>query len=783
MFLVLVPFAFWIVRVGVFARIRTVLSRSSHRRITNVVFPYGIYDSIGRRPYMEDRFLVVGELRGDPRASIYAVFDGHGGAAAAEFCVNRMVPLLVSDPAFPLLPVKAISNAFVRTDEEFLAHARSCRPPLDDGTTAIAALIMGRTLLVANAGDSRAILVHRDGTVEAMSDDHKPNRPDEIQRIKQAGGVVYFHGVWRVGGVLAVSRAIGDRILKPVVTAQPELKQCTITAGHAFLVLATDGVWDVMTNDDVGAIVSSICDPQEAASRLVMEALDRGSADNITALVINLTTPRCPLVNEDAAAYDTDGFSSSSLNGGGGGSNGMSNGSSPGGSGSNVSGYGTSSSSSGAGATPSAYSLNGGRGGVSANEDLSPRSPSIRPASTSSTVTGSPRHRPNSFYCRTAASSETDSSPDLRPSASASGAAAVISPAAQQQQSHAADVLSSADSDSCHATEASTDGVPWGPTITTTTTGASSSSDGMRGRHSRSTALRSPREADGRATSTSSALRSPRESSTSTSSAVFNQTPGRAIDSAAAKTQSPSSSFIESSSAAATALFDVARRSPSKVAAATSTSRRDAAGAAAADAASAPRRGADATDASRGSTSSSSTSLPAPYSESASSRSPGGLGQRRSSDSETTDASRTTATSFSQGRGDDFIVGAPFDAGTAAAAASASAALQLRESNAIDGTSSAAAELAKSSSRQLRALGSDALDPAQQPQQQTDLNSSSSSNAASTQQLYTSHSSNSSSLRDPHAIDLNSASDLLLITMFNDDVISQARAPTTVVTL
>ena len=60
---------------------------------------------------------------------------------------------------------------------------------------------------------------------------------------------MYFHGVWRVGGVLAVSRAIGDRVLKPVVTAAPEMRTRIITGEDAFLVLATDGVWDVLSNE------------------------------------------------------------------------------------------------------------------------------------------------------------------------------------------------------------------------------------------------------------------------------------------------------------------------------------------------------------------------------------------------------------------------------------------------------------------------------------------------------------------------------------------------------
>lgn len=127
-------------------------------------------------------------------------------------------------------------------------------PPLDDGTTAVAALFLGDRIYVANVGDSRAILVKRSGRVEALSDDHKPNRPDEAKRIRSLGGRVLFHGVWRVNGILAVSRAIGDRILKQFVTGVPEIKSCRISPStDAYVVLASDGLWDTLTHEDVSA--------------------------------------------------------------------------------------------------------------------------------------------------------------------------------------------------------------------------------------------------------------------------------------------------------------------------------------------------------------------------------------------------------------------------------------------------------------------------------------------------------------------------------------------------
>lgn len=82
----------------------------------------------------------------------------------------------------------------------------------------------------------------------ALSDDHKPARNDEHDRIEDAGGAVIWAGTWRVSGVLAVSRAFGDRPLKRYVISRPDVRHVDVGTGEEMLVLASDGIWDVMTN-------------------------------------------------------------------------------------------------------------------------------------------------------------------------------------------------------------------------------------------------------------------------------------------------------------------------------------------------------------------------------------------------------------------------------------------------------------------------------------------------------------------------------------------------------
>jgi serine/threonine protein phosphatase PrpC len=290
---------------------------SASRRRVETAQPYGAAESVGRRAYMEDRHVVAvlgggsgggsgggGGGSGGARAgaaALYGVFDGHAGARAAQFCASFVAATVASNIAWPAAPAAALSGAFLGLDAAFLRVAAAESPPLDDGTTALVAVVAGGRVHVANAGDSRAVLVRAGGGAVALSDDHKPNRPDEVARIRALGGTVFFHGVWRVAGVLAVSRSIGDRSLKPYVTAVPDVLTHDVAPGDEALVLASDGLWDVLSSAAVAATCAAAfragaggagapahAVAQRAATTLVRDAILGGSADNVTVLVVDL---------------------------------------------------------------------------------------------------------------------------------------------------------------------------------------------------------------------------------------------------------------------------------------------------------------------------------------------------------------------------------------------------------------------------------------------------------------------------------------------------------------
>ncbi len=249
----------------------------------NMKFSYGYSSLRGRRASMEDFHDAKSSKVGDQVIGLFGVFDGHGGSQAAEYVKKNLFDNLLKHPKFIDDTKLAIAESYKQTDQDYLrAESNQQR---DAGSTASTAVLVGDRLLVANVGDSRAVIC-RGGKAFALSNDHKPNRIDERRRIEDAGGVVMWDRTWRVGGVLAVSRAFGNRLLKRYVVAEPEIQEDTIEEGVDFLILASDGLWDVVSNQEAVSIIESITDAEEAANRLTDEAYRRGSCDNITCIIV-----------------------------------------------------------------------------------------------------------------------------------------------------------------------------------------------------------------------------------------------------------------------------------------------------------------------------------------------------------------------------------------------------------------------------------------------------------------------------------------------------------------
>jgi len=154
----------------------------------------------------------------------------------------------------------------------------------DDGTAAIVVLVEkdNNRLIIANSGDQRAVLARGDRAIQ-ITEDHKPDNPSELLRIQDCGGFV--NETKRVDGILALSRALGDSDLQPHVTYQPEVFFVDLVPEDKFLIIACDGLWDVLTNEQAVSIISDYTDAAAASAALRDHAHCLGSTDNISVMV------------------------------------------------------------------------------------------------------------------------------------------------------------------------------------------------------------------------------------------------------------------------------------------------------------------------------------------------------------------------------------------------------------------------------------------------------------------------------------------------------------------
>ncbi|KAJ4768875.1 Protein phosphatase 2C family protein [Rhynchospora pubera] len=234
----------------------------------------------------------------------YAVYNGHGGSQVALACSERMHLMVAEDVArrWPISGSEsvfwrdAMVDSFRKLDAELVAANKHKERIMHDGvepgfegsvgSTALAAVVGEKKIIVANCGVSQAVL-SRGGSAVRLSSDHKANSQDEMQRIEEAGGKI-------IGITHSLKPQSRDDKLKPRVICEPEVTITERAEEDEFLILASHGLWDVISNEIACGIVrnclSTGSTPTEAASLLTTIAISRGSRDNISVIVVQLST-------------------------------------------------------------------------------------------------------------------------------------------------------------------------------------------------------------------------------------------------------------------------------------------------------------------------------------------------------------------------------------------------------------------------------------------------------------------------------------------------------------
>ena len=241
----------------------------------------GYSEVCGIRDEMEDAIIArPGIVAGN---DIYAVLDGHGGSNTANYGVGKIAEIFNIDSNQELSSKQIMTKEFVKQKiAELLECIRSKR--FNDGATMALALLSKKKVIMANLGDARVLLIKKDGKVKAATVDHKPSNRDEIDRILDLGGKIINE---RTDGILAISRSLGDFSIYGL-SYEPGLYEAKIGKDDRWIVIACDGIFDVISNEDVGLLSTTASTASELAYLLRNIALVRLSSDNISTMVIDL---------------------------------------------------------------------------------------------------------------------------------------------------------------------------------------------------------------------------------------------------------------------------------------------------------------------------------------------------------------------------------------------------------------------------------------------------------------------------------------------------------------
>ena len=235
------------------------------------------------REYMEDQAIAVENFNNDPNKILFGLFDGHGGGKVSKFLQENFVTYMKQ--MFPNTNYfQGFDDLFKQLDDK----VRELNCP-EEGSTATIVYIERQNnkkyLYCVNVGDSRCIIINKKGIMRLSRDD-RVEEPKEKERIINQGGVIY-NG--RIYGTLMLSRSFGDWSIKNYgVSCEPHIAKIEINEDDLFLIIASDGVWDFMKEDDFQILMKSNLNPNDICKDVINESLRKGSSDNISCFVIKL---------------------------------------------------------------------------------------------------------------------------------------------------------------------------------------------------------------------------------------------------------------------------------------------------------------------------------------------------------------------------------------------------------------------------------------------------------------------------------------------------------------
>lgn len=252
----------------------------------------------GRRDSNEDRHNIILNIDGDNKKinpiNFFGIYDGHGGSWVSTYLEKNISEYYLNKKFIPPFLSEYHNQVFQIIQSQLLKNSNSY------------GYLMGSTCLlnimykfedsihmnIVNLGDSRLVIVNNNGTTKQITTDHKPDDPKEKIRLETMGGDIYrdSEGTYRIGD-LSLSKSFGDGDNAPYISQIPDIFYRKISLETKYIVMACDGLWDVIKSEDIGKIIEEIIkitNTDNIAVELAKYALEKNSTDNISVIVIEV---------------------------------------------------------------------------------------------------------------------------------------------------------------------------------------------------------------------------------------------------------------------------------------------------------------------------------------------------------------------------------------------------------------------------------------------------------------------------------------------------------------
>ena len=252
------------------------------------------YPNLDHREKMEDYYISLPSFIGDPTKSYFGIFDGHSGIEVAKYCkenLHKIFAKLLNETTFN------VNDSLIKSFNLIDIEISKLNYQNEIGSTATVLFIYKefdtkynkniRYFACANVGDSKCYLIKKNSIIQ-ISKDHKCTDQNEVDRIKKNGGIVFYG---RVFGTLILTRSIGDREMKKYgVCSEPFVKIEKIENDDLFIVLASDGVWDVVSEDDLFKVClnNSNSNSNDICKKIIDLCIEGDTRDNVSCIVVKL---------------------------------------------------------------------------------------------------------------------------------------------------------------------------------------------------------------------------------------------------------------------------------------------------------------------------------------------------------------------------------------------------------------------------------------------------------------------------------------------------------------